>query len=1412
MVNLAFCDYYNMVAILEKTEHNTDFHQIVDFLEASHIRYALTISPTIYVSHVRQFWTTARIETTDQETKIIATVDGKPWTIFESSLRRHLKLNDEEGISSLPDAELFENLSLMSKAFSPYPDEHASLLRDNRHGEAFPTVSSIGAGQDRENITKTSAMSHESSLKVPSLDADEGNKIKDHDIEISRLKARFKSLEDIERGREEPIQEDAPITRGIIDIGEGLGANKSTKKGSNDTEEMVNVLSSMEAVNILSSGGIHAKEELKLMIEGLDKSNDVIAKHLSKYKQVKADLSIGEKIELISELVKYQDHLDEILKYQAQQSKPSSKKEQRKCYMSKHMQDFVPMSSKEESKRIKRPGIKLDQGSSKRVKISHTSRLKPLQEQQFKGSKGVFEEELKGMMQLVPLEEVYTEALQVELKRLFEPDSEDQLWTYHQAFMHDPLDWKLYDTCGVHHVSTKKNQEIFMLVDKDYPLRKGLATVMISNKLQESLLGLILYRTPWPIQGVLRNLIPPLDNPELTIQRRYHVDHTLLNDFEMATKGNGDPPVPGQYQSKWVIDDAFRLYLFPHSLTHHATAWSDRLPRNSINTFEQMAKMFLGKYFPPSMVMKLRNEITNFHQQIVALKAEMAKINKNLIKVPQINQQVKAVTPSCETCGGPHSYNDCPATVGKPRTYMLREPTKVVILTNLKANDAILKNMQTNITSLTNSNLELKNMFGQFMKMNTTSSLGSGTLPSNTITNPKEDLKGITTRRGTAYQGPMIRTTSSSLPIVVEHETETGKALIDVYEGELTLRVSKEAITFNLDQTSRYSANYNDMTVKRIDVIDMVCEEYSQEVLGFSDVIGSGKPTPYYDPIVSTTSPTLTPFGDSDFLLEEVDAFLALEDDATLPAVDHSYYDTEGGILLFEAFLNDDPSLPPPNQRKYFPQVRKELKIYEAKNGKSLIDEPLEVELKDLPPHLEYVFLEGDDKLPVIIAKDLSVEEKAALMRVLKSHKQAIAWKLSDIKGINPEFCTHKILMEDDFEPAVQHQEKGQSKNIQCHQKGGYFQILIDPKDQKKTTFTYPYGMFAYRRMPFGLCDAPGTFQRCMMAMFHDMIEKMMEVFMADFLEKSHLMVKEGIVLGHKISKNCIKCIEAFQTLKNKLTKAPILVASDLDLPFELMCDASDFAIGAVLGNSSTSWFADFENYHTGNFVVKGMSSQQKNKFFKDVKHYFWDDPFLFKIMLIKSYGGVCMARKPLTFSRLAIMDPPRDTMARTTPPKRLSGPSVQLSKHPSGVLRISSCTERHVIYRLSLSTKPTAGDHQKVQLNELNELRDQAYENSLIYKEKTKIIHDSKIKDRVFNVCDQVLLFNSRLKIFSGKLKTRWSRPFTITHVFPYGTVKLSHTDGLNFMVNGHRLKHYFGEDIPKMVVPDLQTFPKDQ
>nr|GFB76589.1 reverse transcriptase domain-containing protein [Tanacetum cinerariifolium] len=220
----------------------------------------------------------------------------------------------------------------------------------------------------------------------------------------------------------------------------------------------------------------------------------------------------------------------------------------------------------------------------------------------------------------------------------------------------------------------------------------------------------------------------------------------------------------------------------------------------------------------------------------------------------------------------------------------------------------------------------------------------------------------------------------------------------------------------------RYFANYNQMMANKIDVI---CEEYSQEVLGLSDVTASGNPNPHDDLIVSTTSSTLTPFGDSDFLLfEEANAFLGLEDDPNSSKINPFYYDLNGDILLLEAILNSEPLPPLPNHEQYMPSFKKELKECEAKTVKSSVDEPPKVELKDLPPHLEYAFLESDNKLPVIIAKELGDEEKSALIKVLKSHKRAIAWKLSNIQGINPDFCTHKILMKEDYKPAVQHQRR----------------------------------------------------------------------------------------------------------------------------------------------------------------------------------------------------------------------------------------------------------------------------------------------------------------------------------------------------------------------------------------------------
>nr|GEZ22568.1 reverse transcriptase domain-containing protein [Tanacetum cinerariifolium] len=430
---------------------------------------------------------------------------------------------------------------------------------------------------------------------------------------------------------------------------------------------------------------------------------------------------------------------------------------------------------------------------------------------------------------------------------------------------------------------------------------------------------------------------------------------------------------------------------------------------------------------------------------------------------------------------------------------------------------------------------------------------------------------------------------------------KTSRALIDVHKGELTLS----------------------------------CEEYSQEVLGFLNVTARGTPTPHNDPIVFATSPTLTPFGDSDFLLfEEADAFL-------------------------------------------------------------------EVELKDLPHHLEYAFLEGDNKLPVIISKELGDEEKSTLIKkeVEKLLDAGIIYPISDSPWVSPVHCVPKkggfTVVENEENKLILtrlvtgwrmiERLAGNEDYYFLDGFSRYFQIPIDPRDQEKTTFTCQYGMFAYRRMPFGLCNAPGTFQRYMLAIFHDMVEKTMEVFMDDFSvfgnffenylsrldkmlqrcedtnlslnwEKSHFMVKEGIFLGHNISKNeievdkakidviaklphptTVKGVQSFleNLAADHLSRLENLYENVLDpkeinetFPLETLSmvtfrgDSSapwrrepssrpsiqirkpvqkrarpkeinetfpleTLSMVTFCGDSSAPWFADFANYHAGNFIVK---------------------------------------------------------------------------------------------------------------------------------------------------------------------------------------------------------------------------------
>ncbi|GKC92708.1 reverse transcriptase domain-containing protein [Tanacetum coccineum] len=388
----------------------------------------------------------------------------------------------------------------------------------------------------------------------------------------------------------------------------------------------------------------------------------------------------------------------------------------------------------------------------------------------------------------------------------------------------------------------------------------------------------------------------------------------------------------------------------------------------------------------------------------------------------------------------------------------------------------------------------------------------------------------------------------------------TARALIDVHGEELTLRVNDEAIMFKFGHTSRYSRNFYDETVHQVNIIDVSYEEYAQEVVGFSDSLTSGNPTPS-DPIIASSSPSFTPFEELDFILEEIETFLRTPEE--LSNLDDDYYDMEGDILYLEKLLNEHPSSNLP------PMKNDDLKQVDVTMMKPSIEEPPELKLKDLPSRLEYAFLEGTDKLPIIISKELKDEEKVALLKVSLVHFVPKKGGMTVVENEDNELIPTRLVT--GWRICIDYRKLNDATRKDHFPLPFMDQML---EHQEKTTFTCPYGTFAYRRMPFGLCNAPGTFQRCMMAIFHDMIEETIEVFMDDFSvfgdsfssclfhldkmlkrcedtnlvlkwEKCHFMVKEGIVLGHKISKSEIE-VDRGAVLGQRKTKhfQPIHYAS----------------------------------------------------------------------------------------------------------------------------------------------------------------------------------------------------------------------------------------------------------------------------
>ncbi|GKA94538.1 reverse transcriptase domain-containing protein [Tanacetum coccineum] len=433
-----------------------------------------------------------------------------------------------------------------------------------------------------------------------------------------------------------------------------------------------------------------------------------------------------------------------------------------------------------------------------------------------------------------------------------------------------------------------------------------------------------------------------------------------------------------------VTDDALRLYLFPYSLTHHANAWFDRLPKNSILTFQEMASKFLSKYFPPSMVTKLRNDISNFRQlPDESLFEAWERYKLSIDRCPNHNIWgifIKRRPEECydliENMTAHHNDWDTSAHRGESSSSITSSSSEIASLTQQMAK--IYLGIEDGEVSLgeTSGFPEALAYMPKYAKM-----------VKDLLTNKEKLLELVNTPLNENCSAVLLKKHPEKLG-------DTGRFLIPCEFQELESCMALADLGASIKLMPMFV--WEKLITPELTPTCMTLKLATRTI---AYPVGIAK-----DVLVKVGTFTFP----ADFVIVDYDV------DPRVPIILVIMASiTQRKIFIsLEELLNDYPipNLPPPLHM---------FEINETKKIKTSIDDPLNLELKELPPHLEYAFLEGTSKLPVIIAKDLKKEEKEQILKVVKSHKRAIAWKISNIRGIDPNFCTHKLLMKDVFKPTV---------------------------------------------------------------------------------------------------------------------------------------------------------------------------------------------------------------------------------------------------------------------------------------------------------------------------------------------------------------------------------------------------------